>query len=86
MGSSLVVAIYIVSVGFLAALSAALTSLGVLSLRRAEQDAGAGDWLHRRAIDDPVHTGVALGITGSVARASRHAPAPGVGRCALSLP
>jgi CBS domain containing-hemolysin-like protein len=62
MGSSLVVAIYIVSVGFLAALSAALTSLGVLSLRRAEQDAGAGDWLHRRAIDDPVHTGVALGI------------------------
>jgi CBS domain containing-hemolysin-like protein len=62
MGSSLVVAIYIVSVGFLAALSAALTSLGVLSLRRVEQDDTAGDWLHRRAIEDPVHTGVALGI------------------------
>lgn len=62
MGSSLVVAIYIVSVGFLAALSAALTSLGVLSLRRADQTDAGGDWLHQRAIEDPVHTGVALGI------------------------
>ena len=67
MGNSLVVAFYIVSVGFLAALSAALTSLGVLSLRRVEQDAAAGDWLHRRAIEDPVHTGVALGIARGVA-------------------
>lgn len=62
MGSSLIVGIYIVSVGFLAALSAALTSLGVLSLRPSEQDEAGGDWLLRRAVDDPVHTGVALGI------------------------
>jgi CBS domain containing-hemolysin-like protein len=66
MGSSLIVAIYIISVTFLAALSAALTSLGVLSLRRAEDDAG-GDWLHRRAVEDPVHTGVALGIARAAA-------------------
>ncbi len=67
MNSSLIVGVYIVSVGFLAALSAALTSLGVLSLRRTEQDEAGGDWLHRRAVDDPVHTGVALGIARGVA-------------------
>lgn len=67
MGNNLVVAIYIVSVALLAALSAALTSLGVLSLRRAEQDDDTVDWLHRRAAEDPVHTGVALGIARSAA-------------------
>ncbi|HEU4928670.1 MAG TPA: hypothetical protein VFU38_02485, partial [Candidatus Krumholzibacteria bacterium] len=67
MGNNLVVAIYIISVALLAALSAALTSLGVLSLRRAEQDDETVDWLHRRAAEDPVHTGVALGIARSTA-------------------
>ncbi len=67
MSSNLIVAVYVVSVGFLAALSAALTSLGVLSLRRAEQDDAGGDWLQRRAVEDPVHTGVALGIARGVA-------------------
>jgi len=62
MGNNVIVAFYVVSVGFLAAFSAALTSLGVLSLRRVEQDDAGGDWLQRRAVDDPVHTGVALGI------------------------
>jgi CBS domain containing-hemolysin-like protein len=70
MGSTLVVVIYVASVAFLAALSAALTSLGVLSLRRSEQDDEDGDWLHRRAVDDPVHTGVALGIARAVAMLS----------------
>jgi CBS domain containing-hemolysin-like protein len=67
MGSSWVVAVYVVAVGFLAALSAALTSLGVLSLRRSEQDEENGDWLQRRAVDDAVHTGVALGIARGIA-------------------
>jgi CBS domain containing-hemolysin-like protein len=70
MGSSLIVGIYVASVGFLAALSAALTSLGVLSLRRSEQDDAGLDWLHRRAVEDPVHTGVALGIARGVAMLS----------------
>ncbi len=67
MGSTVSVAVYIVSVTFLAALSAALTSLGVLSLRRSDQEDGEGDWLLRRAVDDPVHTGVALGIARGIA-------------------
>ncbi|HEX6791046.1 MAG TPA: hemolysin family protein [Candidatus Krumholzibacteria bacterium] len=54
---------YAVSVGFLAACSAALTSLGVLSVRGSDSEAeGRRDWLLERAVADPVNTGVALGI------------------------
>jgi CBS domain containing-hemolysin-like protein len=59
---------YSISVGFLAACSAALTSLGVLSVRGSDSEAeGRHDWLVARAVVDPVHTGVALGIARAVA-------------------
>jgi CBS domain containing-hemolysin-like protein len=59
---------YALSVGFLAACSAALTSLGVLSVRGSDNEAqGKRDWLVARAVDDPVNTGVALGIARAVA-------------------
>jgi CBS domain containing-hemolysin-like protein len=62
-----IVLFYSVSVGFLAACSAALTSLGVLSVRGSDSEPeGARDWLVGRAVDDPVHTGVALGIARAV--------------------
>jgi CBS domain containing-hemolysin-like protein len=58
---------YAISVGFLAACEAALTSLGVLSVRGSDTEAeGKRDWLVARAIDDPVHTGVALGLARAV--------------------
>jgi CBS domain containing-hemolysin-like protein len=58
-----IVFFYSVSVGFLAACSAALTSLGVLSVRGSDTEVeGRRDWLVARAVDDPVNTGVALGI------------------------
>lgn len=58
-----IVLFYSASVGFLAACSAALTSLGVLSVRGSDNEPeGSRDWLIARAIDDPVNTGVALGI------------------------
>jgi len=58
-----IVVFYAVSVSFLSAYSAALTSLGVLSVRGSDGDDDEGrDWLVARAIDDPVNTGVALGI------------------------
>ena len=63
-----IVVFYSLSVGFLAACSAALTSLGVLSVRGSDNEPeGARDWLVARAVDDPVHTGVALGIARAVA-------------------
>jgi CBS domain containing-hemolysin-like protein len=64
-----IVVFYSLSVGFLAACSAALTSLGVLSVRGSDnsEQEGARDWLVARAVDDPVHTGVALGIARAVA-------------------
>src|SRR5438046_3027708 len=64
-----IVVFYSLSVGFLAACSAALTSLGVLSVRGSDTEAEGAtrDWLIARAVDDPVHTGVALGIARAVA-------------------
>jgi CBS domain containing-hemolysin-like protein len=63
-----IVVFYSLSVGFLAACSAALTSLGVLSVRGSDSEGeGARDWLIARAADDPVPTGVALGIARAVA-------------------
>jgi CBS domain containing-hemolysin-like protein len=63
MDAGLTVILYATSVVFLSAYCAALTALGVLSVRGPEHDDGAGvDWLAARAIGDPVHTGVALGI------------------------
>jgi CBS domain containing-hemolysin-like protein len=63
-----IVVFYSMSVGFLAACSAALTALGVLSVRGSDTEPeGARDWLIARAVDDPVHTGVALGIARAVA-------------------
>lgn len=63
-----IVVFYALSVGFLAACSAALTALGVVSVRGSDNEAeGARDWLIARAVDDPVHTGVALGIARAVA-------------------
>jgi CBS domain containing-hemolysin-like protein len=54
---------YACSVTFLSAYAAALTSLGVLSVRGSDNESEAGrDWLVARAVDDPVNTGVALGI------------------------
>jgi CBS domain containing-hemolysin-like protein len=54
---------YACSVTFLSAYAAALTSLGVLSVRGSDDDSEDGrDWLVARAVDDPVLTGVALGI------------------------
>jgi CBS domain containing-hemolysin-like protein len=62
-----IVVFYALSVGFLAACSAALTSLGVLSVRGSDNEAeGRRDWLVARAVDDPVNTGVALGIARAV--------------------
>jgi CBS domain containing-hemolysin-like protein len=58
---------YSLSVGFLAACSAALTSLGVLSVRGSDAEAeGRRDWLLARAVADPVNIGVALGIARAV--------------------
>jgi CBS domain containing-hemolysin-like protein len=63
-----IVVFYSLSVGFLAACSAALTSLGVLSVRGSDSEAeGTRDWLVARAADDPVPTGVALGIARAAA-------------------
>jgi len=64
-----IVVFYSLSVAFLAACSAALTSLGVLSVRGSDGNEAEGtrDWLVERAVDDPVHTGVALGIARAVA-------------------
>ena len=64
MSFGIVLAIYAVSVVFLSAYCAALTALGVLSVRGPEHDDedGPGDWLLTRATEDPVHTGVALGL------------------------
>jgi len=62
-----IVLLYSASVTFLAACSAALTSLGVLSVRGSDNEPeGTRDWLVARAIDDPVNTGVALGIARAV--------------------
>lgn len=62
-----IVLLYSASVTFLAACSAALTSLGVLSVRGSDNEPeGTRDWLVVRAIDDPVNTGVALGIARAV--------------------
>ena len=63
------VVFYSFSVAFLAACSAALTALGVMSVRGSDNsdEEGARDWLVARAVDDPVHTGVALGIARAVA-------------------
>jgi CBS domain containing-hemolysin-like protein len=62
------VLLYSISVGFLAACSAALTALGVLSVRGSDSEAeGRRDWLLTRAVEDPVNTGVALGIARAVA-------------------
>ena len=64
-----IVIFYSFSVAFLAACSAALTALGVMSVRGSDnnEQEGARDWLVARAVDDPVHTGVALGIARAVA-------------------
>jgi CBS domain containing-hemolysin-like protein len=63
MDSGIAVALYIVSVGLLSAYSAALTALGVLSLHGVEPaEDEQPDWLMARAIDDPVRTGLALGL------------------------
>ena len=64
-----IVVFYSFSVAFLAACSAALTALGVMSVRGSDnnEQEGARDWLVARAVDDPVHTGVALGIARAVA-------------------
>ena len=62
-----IVLLYSAAVTFLAAYSAALTSLGVLSVRGSENESeGKRDWLIARAVDDPVNTGVALGIARAV--------------------
>ncbi|HEU4364130.1 MAG TPA: hemolysin family protein [Candidatus Krumholzibacteria bacterium] len=67
MGSGIAVVLYILSVGLLAAYSAALTALGVLSLRGTETaEDSEPDWLMARATDDPVTTGVALGMARSL--------------------
>jgi CBS domain containing-hemolysin-like protein len=68
MGSGIAVVLYIASVGLLAAYSAALTALGVLSLRGAEAaEDSEPDWLMARAASDPVTTGIALGMARSFA-------------------
>lgn len=68
MDAGLIVALYAVSVVFLSAYCAALTALGVLSVRGPEHsEETGGDWLTVRATQDPVHTGVALGIGRAVA-------------------
>lgn len=62
-----IVFFYSASVAFLAACSAALTALGVLSVRGSDNEPDSPrDWLVARAVDDPVHTGVALGIARAV--------------------
>ncbi len=64
---TLAVLLYSFSVGFLAACSAALTALGVLSVRGSDTEAeGKRDWLLARAVADPVNTGVALGIARAI--------------------
>jgi CBS domain containing-hemolysin-like protein len=64
---SWLVASYALAVSFLAAYSAALTSLGVLSVRGSDADSDEEpDWLVGRAIEDPVHTGVALGLARAI--------------------
>jgi CBS domain containing-hemolysin-like protein len=63
MDAGLIIGLYAVSVVFLSAYCAALTALGVMSVRGPEHNGDAGgDWLATRASADPVHTGVALGI------------------------
>jgi len=58
-----IVFFYAASVALLSAYAAALTALGVLSVRGADNESDRkADWLMARAVDDPVHTGVALGI------------------------
>lgn len=69
MDNGMTVIVYALAVGFLSAYSAALTSLGVLSVRGADHadDATGHDWLVKRAIEDPVNTGVALGLARALA-------------------
>lgn len=63
MDTGTIVAAYVLSVGLLSAYCAALTALALLSLQGIEApEEGGADWLIRRAIDDPLHTGLALGI------------------------
>jgi hypothetical protein len=67
MSSGIAVVVYIFSLGLLAAYSAALTALGVISLRGAEStEESKPDWLVARATDDAVTTGVALGMARSL--------------------
>ena len=67
MSSGIAVVVYILSLGLLAAYSAALTALGVLSLHGVESsEDSTPDWLVARATDDPVTTGVALGMARSL--------------------
>lgn len=62
-----IVFFYAASVAFLAACSAALTALGVLSVRGSDNESeGTRDWLTARAVEDPVNTGVSLGIARAV--------------------
>jgi len=67
MGNGVAVVLYVVSLGLLAAYSAALTALGVISLRGMESaEDSEPDWLVARANDDPVTTGIALGMARSI--------------------
>jgi CBS domain containing-hemolysin-like protein len=67
MDTGFIGAIYVVSVGLLSAYSAALTALAVQSVRGAEPpDDGEEDWLVRRSLENPVVTGVSLGMARSV--------------------
>jgi CBS domain containing-hemolysin-like protein len=68
MGNGVAVVLYVASLGLLAAYSAALTALGVISLGGVESaEDSEPDWLAARANDDPVTTGIALGMARSIA-------------------
>jgi hemolysin (HlyC) family protein len=79
MSTGIIAAAYVFSVLLLSAYSAALNALGLLSLQGLEpSEDGETDWLSRRAADDPVHTGLALGL-------ARAATIVAVAVCAVAL-
>ncbi|HEX5132050.1 MAG TPA: hemolysin family protein [Candidatus Krumholzibacteria bacterium] len=68
METGLAVGLYVVSVALLSAYTAALTALSVISLHGIEQsEESKPDWLVARADDEPVNTGLALGMARALA-------------------